>query len=652
MGFRRWTILMMMWKRHAVWTALMLTLGAGWASAQQPGRESERADRVNIDWSEVFEVFQRKDGIERRLSGSPARSVELSQDSIFMYCDSAIISDRDTRVVARGNVVIQQGDSISVFADSLRYSGVTRVANLYGNVILQSRDRKLFTDSLRYDLRAKLATYTSGGTLINRETQLSSQRGYYYVGRDEAFFRENVVAIDPQFVLKADTLKFNTATNVTTFLGPTLISSDTSRIYCEAGYYDTENNQAEFTKNAQYVRGEQRARARIIRFDGSRATYSLIGDARFEEGPRRAYADTIRYDERNDITYLQGKARFLDERREIEAPQIVYDAKKDNYSTKGRARISDPPQILEADEVDFREDTGLGMAAGNVIWRDTSAELTIFCAYADYDRQTDYLKASGGARGRPLLVNILDGDSLFMSADTLLAFREDSLSADTSRILLAYNDVRIFKSDMQARCDSLAFRDSVFRFFRDPIIWSDTSQFIADTIHMHLVDKKIDKIYLVNKGLIINSQDEVFFNQIKGKLITAHFADSRLYRMDVEGNAESIYYALDEEGAYIGVNKTICSEMIIYWDGSQVERIRFLTQPSGVANPMGKVNHEELRVEGFRWVKAGRPRSVDDLFDDGAPLPPSEEEDKKDAVEESELESVLLRRSTNREKQE
>ena len=575
--------------------------------------DTAKTDKVNIDYSDTFEMIRAENqSLIRKLTGN----VKLSQDSIYMDCDSAIISMSDTRVQATGNVVIQQGDSLVVFADSLIYSGISRLANLYGNVVLRNGGQELFTDSLHYDLNSKIATYTSGATLINGETQLTSRRGYYYVNSDEAFFKDSVIVIDPEFNLKADTLMFNARTEVVTFLGPTLIGNDSTKIYTEAGYYDTANRLAEFTKNAQYVRGAQKARARKIVYDGADQEYSLIGNAWFVEGGRRATADTIRYDEGNDKTFLAGNAHYEDEEQEINSPLIIYDAKDKVYSTRGRARMNNPPQFLEADMIDFSEKYGLGVAEGNVLWRDTSANLTIRCSHADYNRETEYLKAVGGPYGRPMLITAIDGDSLFLASDTLVALRDDTLRVDSSRLLLAYHDVRIFKSDMQGLCDSLAYvsQDSIFQLFGDPIMWSDTSQFMADSIRMEMRDGSIDKIHLVNKALIINSPDEIFFNQIKGKSIIAFFRNGNIDHMDVAGNAESIYYARDEENAYVGVNETVCSEMTIFWGDNQVERIRFLTQPTGTAHPMGEVNHGEMRLEGFHWWKEKRPRSILDLF--------------------------------------
>ncbi|MEZ4934897.1 MAG: hypothetical protein R2788_22555 [Saprospiraceae bacterium] len=105
--------------------------------------------------------------------------------------------------------------------------------------------------------------------------------------------------------------------------------------------------------------------------------------------------------------------------------------------------------------------------------------------------------------------------------------------------------------------------DSTFRLFRKPIIWSDTSQFTAEHIRIQLADGAIDKIFMDEKSFIVNTPDELFFNQIKGRNSIAYFDSSELRHVRVVGNAESVYYALDDAEAYIGVNKTVCSEMKI-----------------------------------------------------------------------------------------
>jgi len=594
-------------------TSCLLLLSQPLWAQQPPQRDtSQQKQEVEVDHADVLEYIQQKDSLVQKLNGN----VELRQDSVYMYCDTAIIKNR-TEVFANGNVIIQQGDSLNVFADSAVYDGSTRIAELYGEVILEKADQRLFTDRLTYDLSTKVATYQNNATLTQGETQLTSKKGYYYVDNKQIFFKDSVVVIDTAFNLISDTLGFNTDTRIVDFLGPTLITNDSTQLYCEDGYYDTGNNVAVFTKNAQYKKGEQLALADTIGYKGATNVYSLLGNARFEEGARQAEANVILYEEEKDKTTLIGQARYRDEKQDITADRIEYDAQQEIYSTRGRSRISDPPQILEADKVDYSEERGLGVAIGNVVWRDTSAELTILCDTADYNRKTDYLKAFGGRQGRPMLINMVDEDSLFLASDTLLALRIDSIENDSARQLHAYKDVRIYKSNMQAICDSLVYStvDSVFRLFREPIVWSDTSQFFADTINILLVDDKIDRIFMRENSFIINSPDEVMFNQIKGKYVTAFFEENELRRMAVNGSAESVYYALDDSDAYVGVNKTVCSEMMLYFGNNEVERIKFYNQPDAEMLPMGQANHKSLRLDNFHWERQYRPYNLADLFD-------------------------------------
>ncbi len=590
-------------------TAVLLLITNSVLAQQQSGKKSQ----VKIDFAdELVNTVQQGNKTFQTFRGH----VELRQDSIFMYCDSAIIED-NIFVTAMGNVVIQQGDTTSAFADSLKYRGDTKQAALFGNVSLVNGSQKLFTNQLDYDLNTKTATYFTGATMTNNTTQLSSKRGYYYVKNDEIYFRDSVVVIDPEFSLRSDTLKFNTKSKTVFFLGPTLIKTDTSQIYCEAGYYDTQNETAEFRKNAQYKRGEQQAVADTMNYDGRKKEYDLKGNARFTDKNQDAAADHIRYEQNKDKYYLTGSASYRDSTRNIVAEEIIYDRKNELYSTKGRSRISDPPQILEADAVAYAQGNGTGVATGNVIWQDTSSNLTILAEKADYNRATNYLKATGGKQGRPLMITKVENDSLFLSSDTLLATQMiDTLNKDTIRMLFAYYRVRIYKNNLQAVCDSLSYiaSDSTFRLYKDPIVWSDTSQFIADTVHILLKNNRIDRVLLRNNAFILNSPDEIFFNQIKGRDITAFFDSTELRRMDVQGNAEAVYYARDDKGGYVGVNKTVASEMLLNFGDNQIDNIRFYEQPKSDLLPMKQADHETLKLRGFRWETRLRPRSPEDVL--------------------------------------
>ncbi len=585
---------------------------AGALKAQELAPDSEEQDtsapeKVIVEHANVVQGLLEDEEEIRYLKGE----VSLRQGTTFMSCDTAVLFVSDNNVIAYGEVLIQQGDSLAVYADSLFYSGDTKIADLFGNVSLTSDSQQLFTDRLRYNLNTKVATYFTGATLMADSTQLTSRRGYFYVSTNEAFFKDTVFVINDQFSMVCDTLKYNVKSKRATFLGPTRIDQNESKIYCESGFYNTETRYAKLYNNAQFIKDEQTGVSDTIIYDGAAKEVIMKGNARFRENDKRARADVIVYEEQSEITRMIGNAVFDSETQHIESDYIVNDKKSNTYSTQGRSTVVDGTSILNADSISFDDEKGLGYAEGNVIWVDTAEQITIVCQEADYQKETDYILARGG---RPLLITLVDDDSLFMTSDTLVSLRENP--EDSLRTLLAYKDVRIFKSDLQGVCDSLVYStaDSVFNFYQNPIIWSDTTQFMADTMQIQMVDNKIDQILLLDKSFIINSPDEVLFNQIKGRQTTAFFEEGDVRRMKVEGSAETIYYIRDDEGAYISLNKTICSEMLIYFGNNEVEDIRYYNKPTGSNIPLEKAKSTDMALEGFQWNIDKQPKSLKDLF--------------------------------------
>jgi hypothetical protein len=183
-------------------------------------------------------------------------------------------------------------------------------------------------------------------------------------------------------------------------------------------------------------------------------------------------------------------------------------------------------------------------------------------------------------------------------------------------MMRAYHDVRLFKSDMQGRTDSLVFqgRDSVFTFYGHPVLWSDSTQFKADSIHMALRHGKIHEIILHQRALIISEILRTYYDQIKGRTIVAQFYSSEVKNMHVTGNAESIYYTRDDAQAFIGVNKTICSRMHFTFQQGKIQSLRYYGENSSNMLPMYSTDHGTMRLDGFEWRADERPRSLADLL--------------------------------------
>jgi lipopolysaccharide export system protein LptA len=453
----------------------------------------------------------------KRLLGN----VRFKHEDVYMTCDSAWYFSEQNMVQAYSNVHLWQGDTLDLYGDYLKYSGNTKMANVRRNVLLIDNENQLTTEYIDHDFGNDLAYYLGGGRIVNGNNTLESRQGYYYTKEKLFFFKDSVVVINPDYTMYSDTLKYNTVTEVSYFLGPTDIISEENYIYCENGWYDTRKNISQFNKKA----------------------------------------------------YLENEGK-----------------------------------ILKGDSIYYERETGLGKAFYNVELIDTSQNLILQGNKAIYLEQTEYAMLTDSA----LMIQVDETDSLFVHADTLLSIPD---TIPDRRILKAYYKVKFFREDIQGKCDSLVYTDidSVFRFFGEPVLWSDENQLTAQRIEMFTHDQKMDRMEMINTAFIISMEDSTKYNQIKGRNMTGFIRDNQLYRIDVDGNSQTIYYARDGE-EYIGANKAESSNLKIFFSDNKISKIVFQPNTDGTFYPLKKFGNNVSRLEGFRWLGSSRPMNKKDVF--------------------------------------
>ena len=229
--------------RHRFLLAGLLCLfGVCLLSAQdkkkEPEKKKTRVDLLHAEEAQADKVLHPDIQIL-------IRSVKLRHDSMYMYCDSALIYEKTNSVEAFGNVRMEQGDTLFIYGDYLYYDGMSQLAMLRENVRMINRNTTLTTDSLNYDRLYNLGYYFEGGTLTDEENVLTSEWGEYSPATKISVFNHDVKLVNPKFILTSDTLKYSTATKIATILGPSDIVSDNNHIYSERGFYNTTTEQAE-----------------------------------------------------------------------------------------------------------------------------------------------------------------------------------------------------------------------------------------------------------------------------------------------------------------------------------------------------------------------------------------------------------------------
>jgi lipopolysaccharide export system protein LptA len=204
-------------------------------------------ERIELVHANVLEYDQSTTGKIKRLIGD----VQFKQGNTLLYCDSAYQFEEQNTVDAYSNVRINHNDSIQFYSKKLSYNANTRFAQLQGDVVMTDKTMRLTTDALTFNMSENTGYYTTGGTIVNEQNTLTSRNGYYYANLKELFFKDDVVLVNKKYKILTDTLRYATRTSVAYFFGPTHITGNNSKLYCERGRFNTKTEVAHFGKNAR-----------------------------------------------------------------------------------------------------------------------------------------------------------------------------------------------------------------------------------------------------------------------------------------------------------------------------------------------------------------------------------------------------------------
>jgi len=273
-------------------------------------------------------------------------------------------------------------------------------------------------------------------------------------------------------------------------------------------------------------------------------------------------------------------------------------------------------------------------AEGNAIVIDSANGTTIIGGLIYQNKKTEAILATR----RPLMILKQENDSTLVAADTLFSakltdrFGMDSIIVDTvkgikmaamdpkgssNRYFEAYRNVRIFNDSLQAVGDSLfySFKDSVFRLYKDPVVWAQQNQVTGDTIYLYTKNKKADKVEAFENGFMVNRLDAEIYNQIKSTRIDGWFVDGNIDSVRTKGFAECIYYIQDEDSAYTGINESHCDIIDIYFEQKELDKVVFRSSVTGTIWPMRQKTPGEMKLPNFRWLEERRPKTKYEMYE-------------------------------------
>ncbi len=482
-------------------------------------------------------------------------NVEFSKGPMRMYCDSAHYYPTVESFEAFGNVRMEQGDTLFVFADELNYDGPSEVAYLYADagkkVRLINRDVKLETDIFVYDLGIDLGYYTVGGVLTDKQNRLTSLEGEYVPSTKDANFYTDVHLEghdkDDNLDIYTDSLFYNTATHIAELYSPSEVINARGNIYTTNGVYNTSND-----TTALYDR-------------------SLI---KTPEG-RTLTADTIYYNRVTGIGHCYGNMVGIDSARQAS---------------------------IEADYGFFNQEIDSAYATGRLLVKEYS--------------QGDTLYLHGGQINTYRLLSTVEIPGV--EADTILGTPaiEATSRTDTTNVADVWPRVRFYRSDMQGICDSMRVTgaDTTLHMYISPVIWNENRQVFGNVIELHMNDSTIDRAHLPEFGFCSEKIVDDYYNQLSGKEMLAYFENRELKRLDINGNVELIMYPEEVDST---INKQVDSQssfLTALFKGNSTEYVKMWPETTGNVTPLFMMRRSKLFLSKFKQFDGMRPLGPADVF--------------------------------------
>lgn len=370
--------------------------------------------------------------------------------------------------------------------------------------------------------------------------------------------------------------------------------------------FDRRSNMGYYSSGAQIIGPSQKLWSKRGTYDGGGDFLWFRDSVVLETSDYIVRSDTMRHHSESERTWFYGKTLIEGNGGTIYCKKGFFDAIAETNWFQDSVHIYNDGQLIRGDSIFYNQREDFGKVFGNVLLRDTADGYDVTGDYAHYKQSSSYAFVTG----HPVYSLDVDGDTLYLTGDTLLTYRE---SDTAERFLKVYHNVKIFKSDFQGRCDSLFYSevDSTFKLYEAPILWTGVNQMTSDNMDLKLRNGHMDSLFMTGNAFLMSETEEVLYDQIKGKDMFGNFVDNSLERIYVSGNGQTVYNAYDENNNLVGINRVDCSDLEIRVDDNKINRIIFLEKPNATLYPVKDTPEGEKRLKGFRPRYDERPTRTD-----------------------------------------
>ena len=605
-------------------------------SAQNDG---QKENMVRLLQGKSIQIITDEDGKSYR----KAVDATFLHNDTYLLCDTAYWRVDENIINAKGNVQLMQEGTV-LTSETLDYYVDDDLAQFRGGVVqlLDKENNTLRTRYLDYNTADSVATFFQGASMKDKDGQIIESIDGTYNSKAKLFtFSGDVNMFTDSVFIKTSILEYHTDTEKAVFGAPTDFWKDENMLSAQRGWYDRGSETFFFTGKVHATSQNQETWSDSLFYYRNLNNVLLLGNAQMQDSTHRtsALAEYMYYEDSLARITMRRKAAVAVVSEENEKTDTIYfgadtliyyslrkcdipESEIRNAQTRLSDILTDPvgeyrkkaaeeaakkaEEAAKKKELEERggaavpsADKAKGKGAGKM---EATVDSTLMAAPADTTVAAAAPADSTIAAAAP--------------ADSVAKVQEPPKDTTKVGFAIGLGNVRIFRSDIQVRCDSMHYSDldSIARFYKDPIVWNEENrQFFSDSLAVLIKESRADRASLMSEAFVVTQEDSLLYDQIKGAEIIAFFdTTSTLRRFDALGGATTLFY-LEENGKLATVNKVECKMLSGNFKEGKLDRMHYYDQPKNDAYPVVQFPKEDRYFKGFRWNPELRPTGKKDI---------------------------------------
>ena len=396
--------------------------------------------------------------------------------------------------------------------------------------------------------------------------------------------RNNVVLHHRRQVLRTDSLDYDRLYEMANFFeGGTLIDGK-DKLVADWGEYHTKTREAKFVYNVK-----------------------------LRSGKDVVTTDTLYYDVPKSKAHMVGPSKIISGGSVVHTKNGFYNTKNDQAQLFDRSTLEDKDKTITGDSLYYVKN-GESYGYGNVVYVDKKNKNSLHCNYLRYNEKMGY----GFATRNPVAIDYSLKDTLWMHSDSMKIYTFHINTDSVYRKVHAFHKVRVYRTDVQAVCDSLVFnsKDSCMTMYKDPIVWNANRQLLGEVIKAYMNDSTIRMAHVIGQALSIDEMpDSVHFNQVTSKEMKAYFENGQARMGESIGNVQTIYYLTnDKDSSIVGLNYMETDTMRMYLSPERQLQKIWANKSVGTFYPITQVPPSKVKLPNFAWFDDIRPKDKNDIF--------------------------------------